>query len=475
MTHSDQETSKTHSDDPTRWSVGQQSAALAAGQLSSAELVEAYLQRIARLDGMLHAYVEVYADDARAAAQAADQARRSGHGLGPLHGIPIAIKDLVEIQGRITQGGNALWSDRRSRLTASLCQRLLGQGMILLGKTHTVQFAYGSWGTNTRMGTPRNPWDMAHIRAPGGSSSGSGVAVAARLAPWAIGTDTGGSVRVPASWCGLSSLKPTAGRVSTHGVLPLSPTLDTPGPMAASAKDAAWLYRIIRGPDEADPRTLGLPANRADVEILQRGVAGLRIARMPDDERDGMAADVLAAYDRSLDELADLGAQIVAPDLPCRFGDVARLNGLIMSAESYAQYGDLVDDAALALDDDVRARVAEGRAISSRDYLRALQQRRQMIGELDALFASVDAICIPTTTTTAVLLQDIDQSKAPSGLTRFANFMDLPAAAMPNGFDALGLPTSMQLMCRRFDEATALRIACAYQRATRWHCHPPSL
>ena len=170
---------------------------------------------------------------------------RSGHGLGPLHGIPVALKDLVELEGRVTTGGTAVWRNRVSIYTATLAQRMIGAGMIVLGKTHTVEFAYGAWGTNQHMGTPWNPWDMKVARTPGGSSSGSAVAVASRMAPCAIGTDTGGSVRVPASWCGITGLKTSIGRISTHGVLPLSHTLDTPGPFARSVEDCAILLALL--------------------------------------------------------------------------------------------------------------------------------------------------------------------------------------------------------------------------------------
>ncbi len=465
----------TDSDNPVYWSVRRLSAALVAGELSAIDLVDAYLNRIGQLDDKLRAYVDVYAQDARAAAHAADEARRAGHALGPLHGIPIAIKDLVEIEGRITRGGCKAWENRRSTITATLCRRLLGQGMVMLGKTHTVEFAYGSWGTNTRLGTPWNPWDMRHARAPGGSSSGSGVAVAAGLAPWAIGTDTGGSVRIPASWCGLTSFKPSVGRISRYGVLPLSQTLDTPGPMASNAEDAAWLYQVLRGRDRNDPATLIPPADDATPANLNKGLAGLRVARLPDCERKGMAPAVLTAYDRSLDELANMGAEIVTHNLPYRFSDLAELNGKIMSAESYASYGALVDDPAQPLDEDIRARVLAGRGISSRDYLLALARRNRMIQEMDAWFAQADAAWVPTTATTAIPLEEIDQSTGASGITRFANMMDLPTVAMPNGFDDLGLPTSAQVMCRRFNGGLALRIACAYQRATTWHTRRPAL
>ena len=200
------------------------------------------------------------------------------------------------MKGRVTTGGSKVWKDRVSPVTATLAERLIAAGMIVLGKTHTVEFAMGSFGTNTHMGTPRNPWDPAVHRTPGGSSSGSGVAVAAGLAPVAIGTDTGGSVRLPAAWCGVVGLKVTAGRISTYGVLPLSTTLDTPGPLARSVEDAALIFGVLNGPDPRDPQTLAwTPAD--PLPSLRRGVGGLRLAVMPDAERAGVAADVLAAYD----------------------------------------------------------------------------------------------------------------------------------------------------------------------------------
>lgn len=455
--------------DPTAWSVKKQSQAIHAGRLSPVELVEAYLQRIEKFDGKLHAYVEVYFDDARVAAKAAHKAIKAGHSVGPLHGIPIAIKDLVDIQGRITTGGCAMWRDRRATVTATLAQRLLAQGMVLLGKTHMVEFAFGGWGTNTQMGTPWNPWDMNHARTPGGSSSGSGVAVAAGLAPWAIGTDTGGSVRLPASYCGLTALKTTAGRISNFGVLPLSPTLDTPGPMTVDAEDAVLLYGALKGPDPLDERTLAMPPQSLASSQLHKGVAGLRLARLPDNERGTVSAAVLDAYDRSLDQLANMGAHIVSIKLPCGFADLASLNGLIMSSESYSILHTMVDDEKAMLDEDVRKRVLAGRGVLAHDYIAALYKRKALIREFELALSEVDGLLTPTTARTALRLEDVDQSTAPSYFTRFANFLDLPAVSVPNGLDEQGLPTSLQIMSKRFDELTALRIACAYQTDTNWH------
>jgi aspartyl-tRNA(Asn)/glutamyl-tRNA(Gln) amidotransferase subunit A len=190
--------SMTQAQDLTQLSVHELSRRLQDKRLSPVELVDAYLARIAGKDQKLHAFTEVFAHEARLAAQAAEAAIRAGHSVGPLHGIPIALKDLIEIEGKVVTGGSEAWTQRVATRTATLARRLMAHGMIILGKTHTVEFAMGGWGTNSRRGTPWNPWDLQRARTPGGSSSGSGVAVAASLTPWAIGTDTGGSVRLPA-------------------------------------------------------------------------------------------------------------------------------------------------------------------------------------------------------------------------------------------------------------------------------------
>jgi aspartyl-tRNA(Asn)/glutamyl-tRNA(Gln) amidotransferase subunit A len=448
------------------------SVEIGARRLSPVELVDALLERIGTQDPKLHAFVEVYAEDARLAAEAADKAIRSGHAVGPLHGIPIALKDLIEIEGKVTTGGSEVWRDRRSHYTATLARRLIGAGLTVIGKTHTVEFAMGGWGTNQHRGTPWNPWDPATARTPGGSSSGSGVAVAGGMAPWAIGTDTGGSVRLPASWCGLSGLKTTIGRVSTYGILPLSPTLDTPGPLARTVEDAALLYSIMQGPDPLDPRTRGItPCD--PLPMLRRGVRGLRLARMPEAERGCVDPEVLVAYDAALEALARLGAEIVSLSLPCRFADYTTLTARIIGAEGYFLIGDLIDDMSLPIDEAVRPRIAVGRGISARDYLVALRDREDAKQQFSAALADVDALLTPTTQTAAIPLDTVDQTTTPAHFTRFVNFLDLCALALPNGFTTTGLPISLQIVCRGYDEAMALRIGWAYQQASDWHERRP--
>ena len=452
------------------------SQGLAARRFSPVDLVETCLARISALEPKLHAFVHVHGAEARLAAEAADKAIRAGHGVGPLHGIPIALKDLVEFKGHVTTAGCAVWRERVSAYSATLAQKLVSAGMIVLGKTHTVEFAYGAWGTNQHMGTPWNPWDLTTARTPGGSSSGSAVAVAARMAPCAIGTDTGGSVRIPAAWCGITGLKTSIGRISTHGVLPLGPTLDTPGPITRSVEDCAILLELLQGRDPLDPLTLALPPS-TPFESLRRGVKGLRLARLPDGERNEFDAEILAAYDRSLKELAALGAEIV--DLP-KGGRTLResgdLVGRIISAESYPNLAELVDNDTLPLDQAVRARVRAGASISSRQYRDVLSDREAAKREFSARIEGVDAVLTPGTMTPAIPLTEVDQTGTPALSTRWVNYLDLCALALPNGMTRNGLPISLQIACRGGDEAMALRIGWALENATDWQkMAPPGL
>jgi aspartyl-tRNA(Asn)/glutamyl-tRNA(Gln) amidotransferase subunit A len=434
-----------------------------AGRNSSA-LVELYLSRIEKYGERLHAFVAVYADEALRAAHAADEAIAAGYRLGPLHGVPIAVKDIVDIEGRVTTGGSKVWEKRISPATATLVQRLIRAGMIVIGKTHSVEFAMGSFGTNQHMGTPRNPWDLGTLRAPGGSSSGTGVAVAAALAPCGIGTDTGGSVRIPAAWCGIVGLKTTIGRVSVQGVLPLAHTLDTPGPMCRDVEDAALLFEALKEPYPDDP-----------LAQLRRGVAGLVLARLPAEDREPASAEVLAAYDESLRVLEKLGARLVDVALPRRFVDMGAMTGRLIGAEGYSYVGALVDDPAAPVDDDVRPRIQLGRDMSARDYLHLLREREALKRDWDAALAGVDALLTPGTAVAAPRVQDIDQKGSAAVFTRAINLVDGCALALPNGFTAAGLPTSLQIACRGYDEAMALRIGWAFEQATPWHRRTPAL
>jgi aspartyl-tRNA(Asn)/glutamyl-tRNA(Gln) amidotransferase subunit A len=458
--------------DPVWATAAELSRAYGEGSLSPVDVVDTLLERIRKRDPALHAFIAVYESDARLAAEAAHKAMRARHRIGPLHGVPIGLKDLVDLQGRVTAGGSKVWIDRVSPVTATLAERLVSAGMIVLGKTHTVEFAMGSFGTNTHLGTPRNPWDLVTHRTPGGSSSGSAVAVAAGLAPVTIGTDTGGSVRLPAAWCGTVGIKVTAGRISTYGVLPLSSTLDTPGPLARSVEDAALIFRVLNGADPRDPQTLAWTA--ADpLPTLRRGVGGLRLAVIPDAERKEVAADVLAAYDASVDQLARLGAAIVRPALPHGFRDYAAATGRIIGAEGYRFVGHLVDDMSLPVDPHIRPRIQLGRSISARDYLATLAEREEHRREFADALAGTDALLTPTAQTAAIPIDKVDQSGTAAYFTRAGNYLGLCGLAVPNGFTPEGLPTSLQILCGPGEESLALRIGWAYEQATDWKTRRP--
>jgi aspartyl-tRNA(Asn)/glutamyl-tRNA(Gln) amidotransferase subunit A len=451
--------------DLTALSVEELATLLAERRISSVELTDACLDRIARHNDALHAFIAVYAEEARAAAKAADLARGAGYALGPLHGIPFGLKDLVDIEGKVTTGGSKVWAKRVSPTTGSLVRRLVASGMIVAGKTHTVEFAFGAWGTNQHMGTPRNPWDMRQHRTPGGSSSGSGVAVSSRMVPWAIGTDTGGSVRIPSAMCGLTGLKTTVGQIPTDGILPLSETLDTVGPLARSAADAAILYAALRCKDVRLPHA-----------ALARGIKGLRLARMPDDERSGVETAVLTAYDESLGQLADLGAEIVPVALPHKFSEFAAMTSDLIAIEGYAHVGPIIDDAALPVDEAVRARFKPARSMLASAYLALLQKRDRMRAAMETALADVDALLTPTAPMTAAPVSEVDgPGLVPSHFTRMVNMTGGCALAVPNGFSPNGLPTSLQIICAANDEATALRVGRIYQGVTDWHRRAPAL
>lgn len=427
------------------------------GSLSPVDVVAGCLERIARLDGTLGAFQAVYADDARAAAAAAERAIRSGHRLGPFHGVPFALKDIVDLEGRITTGGSKAMAARVSPTTATIARRLLAAGGILMGKTKTVEVAFGGWGTNAHMGTPRNPWDAAVPRAPGGSSSGSAVAVAARMVACAVGTDTGGSVRLPAAWCGLTGLKVTEGRLPTDGILPLSHTLDTPGPIARSVDDAWIMYRVM---DAAEGHLIEQDAPPA---VSARG---RRFAVLDDAERAGLAGDVRASYEATLAVLEQAGAELAPLTPPIGFADALTTSGVVSHAEGWVHHGALFarDDA--PLDPAVRARVRAGQDVAAADYIRVLLDRPALQAAFLDRLAGFDAMLTPTAAMTAPTLAEVDESGSPARFTRFANYLGLSALSVPTGLTAAGLPASLQIIARPHDEARARAIGHVVEALT---------
>ena len=451
---------------------------LAAGTTSSHEIVDACLARIAALDGRLHAFIEVYRDDALSSADAADRERRARWPLGPLHGLPIALKDLLHLAGRQTTAGSKSWLGRISDNTATCVERLVAAGMIPLGKTHLVEFAFGGWGRNEPMGAPWNPWDTAVHRVAGGSSSGSAVATAAGLTPAAIGSDTGGSVRIPAGLCGLTGLKTTYGLVSLHGAVPLSGTLDSIGPIAHTAEDAALLTAAMAGPDPRDPATQGAPRFDLDTALADAaGVRGMRITVLPVDQFPAIVcADALAARQSMIDALSDLGARVEEARVPLDFDDVMARNGRIIAAEAYAVHRAYIEDPALPVDPWVRKRMVSGKAIAAADYIDELAACRRAAAAFATWMRDRDALLTPTLPIAAVPLADVDESTTPlATFTRAANYLGACALSLPAGLGSEGLPFGMQLIGAPFADAKLLRIGRAVQQTTQWHRERPDL
>ena len=452
--------------------VHELSKRLENGELTSLELVENLLARIQKHDPLLGAFIDVYQEDARSTAGAVDMARTSGHAIGPLHGIPVAVKDIIDIEGRITTGGSKVWKDRRSPFTATLVRKMVEAGMIVLGKTHTVEFALGSFGTNQHMGSPKNPWDLKEHRATGGSSAGTAASVAARMAPWGIGTDTGGSVRIPSSWCGLTGLKTSVGRISVHGVLPLSHTLDTPGPMCRNVEDAAILYHLLAGPDMHDPKTMIHPVEDPFTK-MQHGISGLKLARVPDSELEKADPENREAYEESLRLLQTQGAEIGRVELPNDFEEMGAHVGLIIGAEGFSYVGKYTDDPSLPVDDDVRPRIGLGKDISAKDYLLLLRGQQHIKQSFLEALDDFDALITPSTLQPALRVEDIDQSGTAAHFTRPVNLIEHCALSLPNGFTSNGLPLSLQIICAPYQEALALRIGWTFQNTTEWHLRFP--
>ncbi len=443
------------------------SAALARREVGALEVTDFYLARIARADAKLNAFVAVDEELAHRYARAADERRAGGLTLGPLDGVPVALKDLLDIAGRVTTAGSALFRERRSPFTATAVERLLAAGVVPLGKTQMVEFAFGTWGINPHLDTPWNPWDLSTHRIPGGSSSGSGVAVAAGLAPAAIGSDTGGSVRIPAALNGITGLKTTVGRVSTSGAFPLSTTLDTIGPMTRSSEDAALLTAALAG----------APAVAESAADGALPLAGTRIALLAAEQYpiavEPAVSDAIAA---ARSALRALGAQVAERSFPFDFGEIARRYLQIVASEAYAVHRAHLEDERLPIGAAVRARVLGGKAVSAADYIDALAFRARACAQWRGWMRDADALLTPTLPMIACAVSAVDESLSPlASFTRLGNFVDACGLSLPAGFSREGLPVAVQLLGKPFDEAVLLRVGRAFQQATDWHRRTPDL
>ncbi len=455
---------------------------IATKEVSPVEVVKAHLDRIAARDGELRAYITVCADGAQAAARAAEAALMADRLAGPLHGVPVALKDLVNTAGVRTTGGSKILADAVPQADGTVAARLKAAGAILLGKLNMHEFAYGPEGINAHYGTSRNPWDPATRRIPGGSSSGSGVAVAAGLAPGALGSDTGGSIRIPASLCGITGLKPTYGRVSRAGVLPLAWTMDHVGPMTRSAADCALMLRCLAGYDAADPTTSVL--STPDYGALLTGkVNGLRVGLLRAFFLDSAAPEIREAVERAATVLEGLGATVDEVVLP-HMADIAAASSAIVASEALAYHGDWLRTRPADYQPDVGTRLRLGAFVTGVQYVRAQQLRTVVREAVNEALARRDVLLAPSTPIAATPVGQsevnlgsttVDVRSALIRCTRPFNFSGHPACSVPCGLTADGLPVGMQFIGRAFDEATVLRAADAWQRVTDWHARRPPM
>jgi aspartyl-tRNA(Asn)/glutamyl-tRNA(Gln) amidotransferase subunit A len=440
------------------------SQAYEEGALTVKEVVSAHLDQIHKHDPKLGAYQSVFDEQAMQMADAADKSIKAGFRLGPMHGIPFALKDIYHLKGTVCTNGAKVLLDHQSPETGTVVKRLIAAGGIILGKSKTVEHAFGGWGTNQQMGTPWNPWDSEHHRIPGGSSSGSAVATSAAMAVCGIGSDTGGSVRLPAGFCGLTGLKVTEGQLPCDGIMPLSQTLDTPGPITQTVTDTIILYDVMRGRFGADIDH-DMKTNQGLFGKARQDIAGLNIGVIDDIERAYCSPEVLENYDRVLDILKTLGARLEVLSLPLSYAECADWNGEITAIEAYNNHGALYEDQQAPLDEDVRKRVLSGKTRLAHDYINLLKQRREHMAMFMASMAGFDALVTPSITTPAPKIDDADQAVSPGHFTRPFNYFGVCGLSLPTGLSEEGLPLSLQIIAKPHDEAMSIRIGMSVESA----------
>ena len=456
--------------------------ALRDGSTSPTALAEQYLQRIEKLNDKLGAFKRVTPERAMAQARAAEAEMSAGVDRGPLHGIPYAAKDLYDVAGYPTTAGCPLLESNIAGRDCAVIRKLNDAGAVLLGKTITVQFAYGGAGINSQQGTPHNPWHREpHL--PGGSSSGSGVAVASGMAPMALGSDTGGSVRIPAAFCGISGLKTTVGQISRAGVYPLSWSLDSVGPLTRSVEDAALIYHALAGADCDDSSTREYSA--ADVlSGLDAGVRGLRLAFAETVFFDEVDHEVAALVRATGQVFSALGAQVGSIAFP-QARQAVELNpkGLIIAAEAYTLNRKLIDNQFSKLDPVVALRMARGAEIPAHEYLQSQRDWQTLRAGAMKQLRDVDALLCPTVmippTPVAEVARDMEKYTQRNlqilRNTAIGNILNLCAVTVPCGFTSAGFPVGLMIYGKSFSEAMVLRIGTAFQRATDWHSRSPAL
>ena len=450
------------------------SGRIAAGSLSPVELTQAVLARIARLDPTLHAYLTVLPDAALQAARTAENEIAAGRRRGPLHGIPVAAKDLCDLRGTTTSCASRVRDAEPPAADATCVTRLLDAGAIIVGKTNLTEFAL--MGYHPELPIPLNPWGLD--RSTGGSSSGSGAAVAAAMCMAALGTDTGGSIRIPSSWCGTVGLKPTYGRVSRAGVFPLGASLDHIGPMARTVADAALVLDALAGADPRDPTARHLPPPQC-AAALDGGVAGLRIgwdeAYATTMVLPGVADAVYAAVER----LVRLGATMVRVSVP-PVDEVVSAWPVLCGGDALAAHAPYFPSRAARYGPSFRTFLEYASGLTAADYAARHEQRLNWAGAFATVFEHCDVFACPSTFMPPPPADALDPygefSDAIAPFMRFTapfNFSGSPTLSVPCGFTEDGMPQSLQLVGPRWGEALLCRVGHAYQGATEWHRRRP--
>lgn len=455
-------------------------AAIAAKQVSSREATQACLDRVALWEPHLNAFISREDEAALAAADVADAALAKGESTGPLHGVPLAHKDMFYDAGKVCTCGSKIRRDFVPDTTSTALARLKAAGTVRLGTLHMVEFAYGPTGHNVHFGDCHNPWNVAH--APGGSSSGSGAAVAARLTYAALGSDTGGSVRMPAHFCGITGLKTTVGRISRAGAMPLSHSLDTVGVLTRSVEDAALLMSLMAGADPLDPTCIGGPV--PDYMAATRGtLAGLTIGIPTDFYVEGLDGETGAVLDNTIATLTREGARVVPVTLPDQ-KQLSAASQVLLSVEAAAFHKPWLLERPQDYGAQVRARIENGFAYAGVTYMEALRWRGPALAAHLAAVAGVDAVLAPVCPSPAPSLAESDVGASLNaeaviqGITRFTrpvNYLGLPSLVVPAGRASKGLPIGLQFIGRPFAEDVLLRIGAEFQRATDFHLAMPEL
>ena len=464
--------------EPALMSLTAVAKAITEKRVSSREVTRSCLDRVAQWQPRLNAFMAIEADAALKAADAADAALAKGAANGVLHGVPLAHKDMYYDAGHVVTCGSKIRRDFVATTTSTALQRLKDAGTIRLGSLQMVEFAYGPTGHNVHYGAVHNPWALDRIT--GGSSSGSGSAVAARLTFAALGSDTGGSIRLPAHFCGVTGLKTTYGRISRAGAMPLSQSLDTVGPLARSAEDCALLLGLMAGADPEDPTAITGPVPDY-VAATRQPIKGLRIGVPTAFYVDDLDSDVARILDETIETLKREGAQIVQVELPEQRQLTAACQ-FVLATEAAAFHKRWMIERPQDYGPQVLMRLQNGLAISGVSYLEAMRWRGPALAAHDAAVAGVDAMIAPAAPVAAPTITESDVGNSPDAeaviqrLTRFTrpiNYLGLPSLAIPAGFTQGGLPVGMQLVGRSFDEAVLLRIGAAFQRATDFHDRVP--